>query len=131
MPRIQSEEAYDTPRSSISEPRSPPQVQEEPLLPPPLPPPVVATERPKSACEGILKEHHDAWYPRRLSFSIAQDAIETWYVICGRRLFRQYPFEVQTDCLELEVDSINKWTEDQLNLVEVISGSACSDIRNQ
>src|SRR6266496_5422852 len=27
---------------------------------------------------------------------------------------RQYPFEVETDRLELEVDSINKWTEDQL-----------------
>jgi len=31
---------------------------------------------------------------------------------------RQYPFETQTDRLEFEVDSINKWTEDQLDLVE-------------
>jgi len=82
--RIQSEEPYpETPRSSISEPRdqkSPPQVvppadDEEEV---PLPVLGASIERPKSASDEILKEHHNAWYPRRLSFSIAQEAIETW-----------------------------------------------------
>jgi hypothetical protein len=40
----------------------------------------LSIERPKSAIDEQIKEHHEAWYPRRLSFSIAQDAIETWYV---------------------------------------------------
>jgi len=40
----------------------------------------LSIERPKSASDEQLKEHHEAWYPRRLSFSIAQDAIETWYI---------------------------------------------------
>ena len=75
-----SEEPFiETPRSSISEPRSPSQVYQDPILPPPPPPTAVPIDRPKSACDESLKEHHDAWYPRRLSFSIAQDAVETWY----------------------------------------------------
>jgi len=75
-----SEEAFiETPRSSLSEPRSPFQIHEDLNPPPPPPPTAVPIDRPKSASDGLLKEHHDAWYPRRLSFSIAQDAIETWY----------------------------------------------------
>jgi hypothetical protein len=83
--RIQSEEPYpETPRSSISEPReqkSSPQVIEPPQDEDEVPPPVIGAsiERPKSASDEMLKEHHDAWYPRRLSFSIAQEAIEIWY----------------------------------------------------
>jgi hypothetical protein len=74
-----NEEAFtETPRSSLSEPRSPSQILEDPIPPPP-PPTAVPIDRPKSASDKLLKEHHDAWYPRRLSFSIAQDAIETWY----------------------------------------------------
>jgi hypothetical protein len=46
-------------------------------------PAALSIDRPKSACDDQLKEHHDAWYPRRLSFSIAQDAIETWYASLG------------------------------------------------
>ena len=77
-----NEEAFtETPRSSLSEPRSPPQVYEEPSPHPP--PPDVPIDRPKSASYELFKEHHDAWYPRRLSFSIAQDAIETWYSSSG------------------------------------------------
>jgi hypothetical protein len=67
----------DTPRSSFSESRSPPQVHDPPQEISILQS-LVWIERPKSACDEI-KEHHDSWYPRRLSFSIAQDAIETWY----------------------------------------------------
>jgi hypothetical protein len=83
--RVQSEEAYpETPRSSISEPRE--QKSSPQVLPPPaqveeevpLPVPGASIERPKSASDELLKEHHDAWYPRRLSFSIAEEAIETW-----------------------------------------------------
>lgn len=84
--RIQSEEPYpETPRSSISEPReqkSPPQIVQPPKDEEELPTaPVLGAslERPKSASDEILKEHHDAWYPRRVSFSIAEEAIETWY----------------------------------------------------
>jgi len=42
--------------------------------------PRFSLERPKSACDEF-KEHHNAWYPRRVSFSIAEDAVETWYII--------------------------------------------------
>ena len=63
----------------MSEPASmssPPQPEDRqsPLVGPPN------IERPKSASDDHLKEHHVAWYPRRLSFSIAQDAIETWFI---------------------------------------------------
>lgn len=75
---INDETFTETPRSSISEPRSPLQVYEDPTPPPP-PPTAVPIDRPKSVCDELPKEHHDAWYPRRISFSIPQDAIETWY----------------------------------------------------
>lgn len=68
----------DTPRSSFSESRSPPQLHDPPQEISTFPS-LVGIERPKSVCDEQLKEHHDSWYPRRLSFSIAQDAIETWY----------------------------------------------------
>jgi len=32
---------------------------------------------------------------------------------------RKYPFDVNSDSLEAEIDVINKWAEDQLDLVEV------------
>jgi hypothetical protein len=80
----------------------------------------LSIERPKSASDEQLKEHHEAWYPRRLSFSIAQDAIETWYISSIFISRRQYPFQIETDRLEGELDVINKWAEDQLDLVEVI-----------
>jgi hypothetical protein len=64
----------DTPRSSVSEPRSAPQHDDSSS-----PPTSIEIERPKSASDELLKEHHNAWYPRRLSFSTAQDAVETWY----------------------------------------------------
>ena len=65
VPRIHTEEgSLETPRSSLSVPRSSP--------------PLSIDSRPMSAYSE--REHHDAWYPRRLSFSVAQDAIETWYV---------------------------------------------------
>jgi hypothetical protein len=75
--RIQAGEFTETPRSSISETRFFPQVPLEASSPPDA----LTIDRPKSACSELFKEHHDAWYPRRLSFSIAQDAIETWYVV--------------------------------------------------
>ena len=63
-------ETDDTPRSSIDSQNSP-QIDNPLVMPVPL-------DRPKSAgCD--IQEHHDAWYPRRLSFSTAQEAIETWY----------------------------------------------------
>jgi hypothetical protein len=78
VPRLQSEEVYSetpgTPHSSASERMSPPGDIEHSTFSPGL-----TIERPKSACDEQIKQHHDAWYPRRLSFSIAQDAIETWY----------------------------------------------------
>jgi hypothetical protein len=82
VPKLQIEEGYPgTPDTSASEPMSPPQesnhVNSNGLADAP------SIERPKSACDEI-KEHHDAWYPRRLSFSIAQDAVETWYSILVR-----------------------------------------------
>jgi hypothetical protein len=78
VPKLQVEETYpDTPETSASEPMSPSQ---ERIGSPPTPT-SLSIERPKSACDEQIKEHHDAWYPRRLSFSIAQDAIETWYMI--------------------------------------------------
>jgi hypothetical protein len=81
VPKLQVEETYpDTPETSASEPMSPPvdRVSSPPSLV------ALSIERPKSACDEQIKEHHDAWYPRRLSFSIAQDAIETWYLILVR-----------------------------------------------
>jgi hypothetical protein len=68
----------DTPRSSFSESRSPPQLHDPPQEISTLHS-LVGIERPKSASDEQIKEHHDSWYPRRLSFSIAQEAIETWY----------------------------------------------------
>jgi hypothetical protein len=81
VPRLQGEEVYSetpgTPHSSLSEPLSPPEDVEHGTST--FSPPGLTIERPKSACDEQIKQHHDAWYPRRLSFSIAQDAIETWY----------------------------------------------------
>ena len=78
MPKLQSEEVcYETPRSSMSEPASMSSPQPEDRQSPAA---GLSIERPKSASDDQLKEHHEAWYPRRLSFSIAQDAIETWYL---------------------------------------------------
>jgi hypothetical protein len=76
-PKLSEDTPSETPRSSISEPvtTSSPHLSDN-HSPPPQ---VLSIDRPKSACDDQLKEHHDAWYPRRLSFSIAQDAIETWY----------------------------------------------------
>jgi hypothetical protein len=106
VPKIQSEEVYpDTPETSASEPMS---LHEDRANSPPSAPPPASIERPKSACDEQIKEHHDAWYPRRLSFSIAQDVIETW----------KYPFEIETDRLEMAIDSVHKWAEDQLDAVE-------------
>jgi hypothetical protein len=83
VPKIQSEEvASETPRSSMSEPASmssPPQPEDRQSPSDSLP----NIERPKSASDEHLKEHHEAWYPRRLSFSMAQDAVETWYTSPG------------------------------------------------
>jgi hypothetical protein len=80
VPRLAVEEpgATDTPRSSFSESRSPLQLHDPPQEISTWPN-LVGIERPKSASDEQIKEHHDSWYPRRLSFSIAQDAIETWY----------------------------------------------------
>lgn len=70
--RLQSQE-IETPRSSISEPDFSPHGEDE------SPQPRFIPERPKSACDELFKEHHEAWYPRRVSFSVAQEAIEIWY----------------------------------------------------
>jgi hypothetical protein len=74
--RVHTDEFTETPRSSVSEPMYSPRIIREDPDPTSVP---LSIDRPKSACDELLKEHHDAWYPRRLSFSIAQDAIETWY----------------------------------------------------
>src|SRR5271156_6592076 len=96
--RVQSEEPYtETPRSSISEPRElkaspqvvPPTQDEEEISLPVL---GASIERPKSASDETLKEHHDAWYPRRVSFSIAEEAIETWYASLNPYLIQEIPF---------------------------------------
>jgi hypothetical protein len=77
----------ETPRSSISEPSSSPRIDDTVHSAAGF-----AIERPKSACDEQFKEHHDAWYPRRLSYSIAQNAIETWYLSASALLTQAISF---------------------------------------
>jgi hypothetical protein len=87
-----------TPRTSSSQ-------EETQELPPLI---VHEIERPKSVNEE--REHHDAWYHRRLSYSVAQDAVETWHCIAGLEDSMGYH----------EVDVVAKWAEEQLDLVEMM-----------